>query len=119
MEILTTLLGAARDSNGRCCLVWGDPGIGKSRLCAELSLVAELQGVHVRTIACRRGDPHRPLSAFVELVPQLLQMRGALGCSPQAIADLARLTQFEIKVGRPRELDNDPQALYESIRSAI
>jgi hypothetical protein len=119
MEVLTTLLAAARDAHGRCCLVWGDPGIGKSRLCSELGLFAELQGVQVRKTACRRGDLHRPLSAFVELVPQLLQMRGALGCSPQAIADLARLTQFEINVGRPHELDTDPQSLYESIRSAI
>jgi Predicted ATPase len=119
MEVLTTLLSAAKNAQGRCCIVWGDPGIGKSRLSSELSLFAELQGVQVRKVACRRGDLHRPLSAFVELVPQLLQMRGALGCSPQAIADLARLTQFEINVGRPRELDTDPQRLYESIRSAI
>ncbi len=119
MQLLTTLLDDARGSEGRCCLLFGDPGIGKSRLAAELGRFSELQGVQVRRVACRRGDTQRPLSVFVDAVPQLLDMRGALGCSPDTIADLRRLIQFDTGRDAKQAMEVDPQSMFELIRLAI
>jgi DNA-binding SARP family transcriptional activator/tetratricopeptide (TPR) repeat protein len=119
MQLLTTVLDDARAARGRCCLVWGDAGIGKSRLAAELGKFGELQGVQVRRVACRRGDSQRPLSVFVEAVPMLREMRGALGCSPDTMADLQRLTQFDIGSSAKQALEMDPQSIFELIRLAI
>ncbi|MBA3644550.1 MAG: AAA family ATPase [Gemmatimonadaceae bacterium] len=119
MNLLTTLLDDARDGKGRCCLLWGDAGIGKSRLAVELGNFGELQGVQVRRVACRRGDAQRPLSVFVEAVPQLREMRGALGCSADTMADLQRLTQFDIGSAPKSAMELDPQSIFELIRLAI
>lgn len=119
MSVLTKLLDDARGGEGRCCLLWGDPGIGKSRLASELGRFGELQGVQMRRVACRRGDNQRPLSVFVEAVPQLREMRGALGCSPDTMSDLQRLTQFDIGSGARQAMELDPQSTFELIRLAI
>jgi DNA-binding SARP family transcriptional activator len=119
MNLLTALLDDARSGKGRCCLLWGDAGIGKSRLAAELGKFGELQGVQVRRVACRRGDAQRPLSVFVEAVPQLREMRGALGCSPDTMADLQRLTQFDAGSSPKAAMELDPQSIFELIRLAI
>lgn len=117
MESLTAMLAEACQSRGRSCLLWGDAGIGKTRLTCEIRRFAELQGAQVRRVACRRGSVQRPLSVFVELVPQLLQMRGALGCAPQTISDLGRLTQFDSAGKAP--LDMEPQSIFAAIKAAI
>lgn len=119
MQLLTTVLDDARAGRGRCCLIWGDAGMGKSRLAAELGKFGELQGVQMRRVACRRGDAQRPLSVFVEAVPLLREMRGALGCSPDTMADLQRLTQFDIGSSAKQALEMDPQSIFELIRLAI
>lgn len=118
MQALTVILDDARAGRGRSCVIWGDPGIGKSRLAGELGRFAELQGVQVRKVACRRGDAHRPLSVFVEAVPMLREMRGALGCSPDTLADLQRLTQFDVGSAKNAP-ELDPQSIFELIRLAI
>lgn len=92
IEQLVSLLQCAREKRGQGCLVLGDPGIGKSRLIAEFSTFACLQGVELQRFQCRPADVHRPLSAFVDLVPRLREMRGAIGCSAQTLRHLDRLT---------------------------
>jgi tetratricopeptide (TPR) repeat protein len=118
MQALTVVLDAARAGHGKCCVIWGDPGIGKSRLASELGRFAELQGVQLRKVACRRGDAERPLSVFVEAVPMLREMRGALGCSADTLADLQRLTQFDMGSAK-QAVELDPQNIFELIRLAI
>ncbi len=81
MEQLGALLRRARDQKGQACLVWGDAGVGKSRLLAEFATFASLQGIPTQRVQCRPNDRHRPLSAFVDLVPGLRSIRGAIGCS--------------------------------------
>src|SRR6185436_18623826 len=80
---------------GGGCLIDGNAGIGKTRISSELARFAELQGVRVERVACKRADSDQPLSAFVSLVPRLRELPGALGCSRSSLVWLTRLTEFD------------------------
>ncbi|MGH9549660.1 MAG: ATP-binding protein, partial [Terriglobales bacterium] len=95
MAALGRKLMDARKGAGSSMLVVGDPGIGKSRLSAEVFRFAELQGALTQRASCRRADIDRPLSLFVDIVPQLREMPGALVCAPASFTFLKRLTEFE------------------------
>ena len=69
------------------------PGLGKTRLADEFSLNAALAGIRVERISTQPHDAFRP--TFADLIPQLLRLPGALGCSPQSMAALKRLTTHE------------------------
>ncbi len=117
MEALTRSFERARSGYGSATLVVGEPGIGKSRLTAELGRFAELQGAQVQRAACRRADVDRPLSLFVDIVPQLREMPGALGCAPETFVWLKRLTEFQQRSDDSRRVDSDTQ--FENVRSAL
>ena len=95
METLIRSFERAQIGKGSGTLLVGEPGIGKSRLCAEVGRFAELQGAKVQRATCRRTGVDRPLSLFVDIVPDLRDMPGALGCAPETFALLKRLTEFE------------------------
>jgi hypothetical protein len=95
MEQLGAMLQRSQYGKGQSCLVWGDAGVGKSRLLAEFATFASLQGIQTQRVQCRPNDRHRPLSAFVDLVPGLRTMRGAIGCSPETFSYLDRLTRHK------------------------
>jgi len=117
-ETLTRRFNEARHSKGSALLVIGEPGIGKSRLSAEIARFAELQGAQVQRASCRRTDVDRPLSLFVDIVPQLREMPGALGCAPESFASLTRLTEFEDRPsGTSRHADSD--MLFQNLRTAL
>ncbi len=52
MAELSATLEAVREKNSRLVLIRGDPGIGKSRLCEELSALAKAQGFQVAIGPC-------------------------------------------------------------------
>ncbi|MDP9201256.1 MAG: AAA family ATPase [Gemmatimonadota bacterium] len=118
MESLTRRFERARTGVGSATLVIGEAGIGKSRLCAELGRFAELQGANVQRATCRRTDLDRPLSLFVDIVPELRELPGALGCEPDTFASLKRLTEFE-----QRSSDSwragDSEMLFQNVRTAL
>ena len=119
MATLTRFVERARRSDGAGCIIHGEPGIGKSRLSSELARFAELQGVSVLRVACKRADTHQPLSAFVALVPMLRDLPGALGCSHTSLKWLRRLTEFDTS---PQELSlqaEDSGTLYTNLRAAV
>jgi DNA-binding SARP family transcriptional activator/tetratricopeptide (TPR) repeat protein len=95
VETLTHELLAARDGRGGARLIRGEAGIGKSRLASELTKFAGLEGIQTSGTSCRRSDVDRPLSIFVDLVPQLTELRGALGCSQETMSVLKGLTEFD------------------------
>lgn len=95
METVNQKLSDARRGKGGGCLVIGEAGIGKTRLAFEIAKLAELDGIIVERAVCRRPDLDRPLSVFVDLVPRLRELRGALGCSPETLGLLKRLTEFD------------------------
>jgi len=118
MERLNLRLSDAREGKGGACLVIGEAGIGKSRLGLELAKRAELDGVIVERAVCRRPDVDRPLSVFVDLVPQLRELRGGLGCSPESIGILKRLTEFDTTTTDPTAF-TDATSVYARIRRAL
>jgi DNA-binding SARP family transcriptional activator len=118
MESLTKRFERARRGEGSATLVIGEPGIGKSRLSAELGRFAELQGANVQRATCRRTDLDRPLSLFVDIVPQLRELPGALGCDPDTFASLKRLTEFEHGTTDSWRA-GDSEMLFQSVRAAL
>jgi DNA-binding SARP family transcriptional activator len=119
MAMLTQLLDNARHGCGGGCLIDGEPGIGKTRLSSELAKFAELQGVRVQRVGCKRADMNQPLSAFVGLVPCLRELPGALGCSQKSLRWLRRLTELDTS---PEELpapSEDSGSLYLNLRAAV
>ena len=118
MEALTRSFARARSGNGSATLLTGEPGIGKSRLTTELGRFAELQGANVQRATCRRTDLDRPLSLFVDIVPQLRDMPGALGCEPETFVWLKRLTEFEQRTGE-NSRPVDSEMLFENVRAAL
>jgi len=118
METLIAYLGAARASKGGACLVTGEAGIGKSRLTSELVKFAELDGLQTERSTCRRSDLERPLSVFVDLVPRLRELPGALGSSQETLSVLKRLTEFDGR-GTDTLLIDDSTVSYTQIRRAL
>jgi DNA-binding SARP family transcriptional activator len=117
MESLTQSFERAQRGHGSGTLIIGEPGIGKSRLTAELGRFADLQGAQVQRVSCRRADVDRPLSLFVDIVPQLREMPGALGCAPETFTWLKRLTEFEHRSEESRQIDSD--TLFQNVRAAL
>jgi len=95
LSALTLSMRRARWHDGSAVLLHGAPGMGKSRLAHELEKVAVVEGVRVVQASCRESDVVRPLSVFLDLVPEVLQCPGALGCAPESLAALRRLVPQE------------------------
>jgi DNA-binding SARP family transcriptional activator len=96
--------GLVRAGASQCLVVAGEAGIGKTRLVAEFSATAVLQGARVERVTIQPHDGERPMGAFVDLVPALLRARGALGCSPASMDALRNL------IGRQPQGDLPQQA---------
>ncbi|MGH7651592.1 MAG: ATP-binding protein [Gemmatimonadaceae bacterium] len=98
------LLERLRDSErglGSACLVVGEAGIGKTRLFSELAKFAELDGVAVHRVVCRRSEANQPLASIIDLVQGLRELPGALGCEPETLACLKRFTELDPSAPRP------------------
>ncbi|HKN67385.1 MAG TPA: AAA family ATPase [Gemmatimonadaceae bacterium] len=91
MRMLYALGRAARCGEQQILLLWGEPGIGKTRLLSEYRALASLQGALTLLFSCQTHDVYRPLGTACDMTAQLLQAPGALGCDPDARALLERL----------------------------
>jgi tetratricopeptide (TPR) repeat protein len=118
METVNKKLSDARGGKGGGCLVIGEAGIGKTRLAFEIAKLAELDGIIVERAVCRRPDLDRPLSVFVDLVPRLRELRGALGCSPETLGLLKRLTEFDATAADAASHGHST-AVYARVRRAL
>ena len=117
MEFLSSCVQDARRGLGRTILLSGEPGIGKTRVVDELEKTAKLQGAHIAVVECQPSDTLRPFAAFSEAIPQLLQMRGALGCSPDSVRLLQLLINHER--GNAEAESDAPDDEGAQIRNAI
>jgi DNA-binding SARP family transcriptional activator len=98
MADLTLCMRRARFNDGTATLLHGSAGMGKTRVVNELIKVATLEGTRDARTGCRETDVTRPLSIFLEIVPDLMAMSGALGCSPESLHALRRFTNVDAGV---------------------
>ncbi|MEX2325678.1 MAG: AAA family ATPase, partial [Gemmatimonadaceae bacterium] len=119
MELLLGLLREAKRGAGSAALIWGEPGIGKSRLVQELTQVAGLDDAQIVSTKCHPTDAGRPLSAFADFVPMLKTLPGALGCSAQTLSLLQRLTDRNKNDSFPPQEAGDAAFLAATIRRAV
>lgn len=84
-------LANLRTKRGTALWLWGDPGIGKSRVCAELQLITELHGSSCLAVQLSSVGG-APLALVSNLASQLSGMPGALACSTNSYALLRRFT---------------------------
>ena len=87
---LRRLFRETREGKGRLVVLQGEPGIGKSRLAAEVAKIAALEGSAVCRVNAQPRDRGRPFSVFGELVASMQLLPGALGCAPESLALLRR-----------------------------
>lgn len=119
MEKLDKALTDARQGRGSAFLISGPPGMGKTRLVTEFTRAAHLKGIPVARSQMGRHDDHRPLGAWSDLVPLLQRMPGALGCDPESLPFLARLTTYDSKQTTPSPESQDAEYLFARIRMAV
>jgi len=119
MAFLGERLQEARGGRGRAVLVWGEAGMGKSRLVSEFGKLCVLDGVHTARVVCLERDLERPLSVFMDVVPLLLALPGALGCSPESMEYLKRLTEHDPEMTEPSEATREAELLFAGVRQAI
>jgi DNA-binding SARP family transcriptional activator len=107
MSALQERFALARAGEPQCVALVGEAGIGKTRLAEELCTQAVLAGAGVERIATQPHDTHRPMATFADLVPKLLELPGALGCSPESILALRRLTKQDSEIAGRSEANSE------------
>jgi DNA-binding SARP family transcriptional activator len=91
-----SMLAEATAGRGGALLFCGPAGIGKTRLLEEAANFATSVGrASVVRARCQAGDALRPLSGLTDVIPKLLELRGAAGCEPSTLDRLARLGEIE------------------------
>jgi DNA-binding SARP family transcriptional activator len=109
----------AQAGESQCIVIVGEPGIGKTRLAEEFCVQVALNGGRVQRVDTQPHDAHRPMATFADVVPRLLQLPGALGCSPESIAALRWLTKSEGGEFKSEGLSTSSEIVATSISGAI
>ena len=91
LSAMTISLRRARWHDGSAVLLHAPPGMGKSRLMAEMVKVAQFEGYHDIVIECRESINERPLGALIEVLPELINAPGSMGCAPESLTVLRKL----------------------------
>ena len=82
---LTTLMRLAAASEGALVMIGGEPGVGKTRLCEEITLEARQRGFRTFTGHCYEAQADLPYMPWVEMIETLARevsaeaLREALG----------------------------------------
>jgi DNA-binding SARP family transcriptional activator len=119
LTLLQRIAREVADGTGYVCLVHGQPGIGKSRLLTEFANIAAMSGYRIVRGACRAGTLEPALALFMELAPQLLRLPGALGCAPEALSLVKRLSSIAAPNAAEELTHSDSRALHASLRASI
>jgi len=98
MARLTGMVDAAGRGEGRAVVLWGAPGVGKTRLARETSEYAELSGFRCLSYRTAVGAAAQPLSVALALVTLLIDLPGAAGCHPATLALLSRASRNQTEV---------------------
>ncbi|MDQ3698940.1 MAG: AAA family ATPase [Gemmatimonadota bacterium] len=119
MAILNRALQLAHGAHGSAHVIWGEPGIGKSRLVTEFCRAASLQRVQIVRVGNQSHDERRPLSAFSDMTPKLLMVPGALGCAPESMKYLRRLYEHNPNETLPSPDTSEAAILYSKVRRSV
>jgi len=92
---LTMAMRRARWHDGSAVMIFGPSGIGKTRLTRELCKVAVIEGVRILQASCRATEMSRNLGVTLDLIPEMLQEKGALGCAPESLRTLKMVRQAD------------------------
>ncbi|MCE9600661.1 MAG: AAA family ATPase [Gemmatimonadetes bacterium] len=91
MRRLTTALANAGEGRGSALLLYGAPGIGKSRVSSELHQFALINGFRVCSVRASQSDSGRPFSLAIAVASALQDLPGLVGTSPAALSLISRL----------------------------
>ena len=89
---------SVHDGDGRLLLVDGDPGIGKTRLVAELARAVEAEGALVLWGRCDE-DPVAPFQPFAEALGRYFQSLSADRISRMPDWQLSELSRLVVRLG--------------------
>ena len=109
----------ARASRGTFTLtfLWGDAGVGKTRLVNEFIDSVRLKRATIEVLQCQSGDTARPMGVVKALTERLLEMRGALGIAPDSMDVLRRFVGATVE--RKRAVVHDPDFATALLRNAL
>lgn len=93
MPRLTSAVSSAVQGHGSALLLYGAPGIGKTRLANEMREFAVINGFRSRTARAGPNEAGRPLALVIALAVALRDLPGFAGTSPAALALIARLCE--------------------------
>ncbi len=118
---LTMAMRRARWHDGSAVMVVGPSGSGKTRLTRELCKVAVIEGVRVLQASCRSTELTRNFGVTLDLVPEMLQENGALGCSPDSLFNLKLVRQGDLSdaVEHPSSHEEDTQTEKVRVRQPL
>ena len=114
IDRIREVVGAVHGGVGRLLFLSGEPGVGKTRLAQEATLICRASGMHVVTGRCYEPQQHVPFSPFVEVLSRLVKAsRAMLGLDAvQHWPHLARLLPDEEAAGPPSGGEADQQRLF-------
>jgi DNA-binding SARP family transcriptional activator len=122
MRLLNECAMRTRGGASTSVFIWGQPGIGKSRLVEEFCRAVSVEGVTACRVGCQASDRERPMAIFGDLVPQMLDLPGALGCSPESLTWLQRFGTTRAEKVELTAVDNaaeEAAAVATAIRRSI
>ncbi|HVX38877.1 MAG TPA: AAA family ATPase, partial [Gemmatimonadaceae bacterium] len=115
MAVLADAIDRARKGEPTCIILAGEAGIGKSRLADEACGRAALDGFRIERVAAQPSDRDRPFAAFLDLVPKLRELPGALGAAPASLDALDRLITHKVSP----DSSSEPNLLRSQITRGI
>jgi len=125
MRRLTDAVDSAREGHGRALLLFGAPGVGKTRLCAESRAYAALGGFRVLSAGADPSHTGRPLALVTRLAALLHDIPGVAACPPAAMSILRSVAEeretplpFDPWTGGSLSLAQMAWALTEALRAA-
>jgi len=101
MRRLTAALTSAGNGDGSAVLLFGAPGIGKTRLANELREFAVISGFRVCSVRATQSEAGRPLALAIAVAMTIRDLPGVAGTSPAAIALISRLCEPNARSHEP------------------
>lgn len=101
MRRLTAALTSAGRGEGSAVLLFGAPGIGKTRLANELREFAVISGFRVCSVRATQSEAGRPLALAIAVAMTVRDLPGVAGTSPAALALISRLCEPTTRAREP------------------